>query len=262
MSVETVLRMEPPTRSVNLDRPICDLHRRADGSMILKARGTLGAYPERMTDRLIWWAQHAATRPLFAAREADGAWRTISYGEALQQARKIGTALLDRNLSAERPVVILSGNDLDHAMLALGCMYAGIPYAPISPAYSLVSTDFDKLKQIFALLTPGTGVHDRRPRLRDARSRRRCPATSRSCVSRHPTARPAGSRFLRSCRTRADLRRRRRARASRRPTPSSNSCSPPARPANPRPSSTPTACGARTRRCCAPASRSCRTSRR
>jgi feruloyl-CoA synthase len=73
----------------------------------------------------------------------------------LQHARRIGEALLGRNLSAERPVAILSGNDLDHAMLALGCMYAGIPYAPISPAYSLISTDFAKLKHIAGLLTPG-----------------------------------------------------------------------------------------------------------
>ena len=68
---------------------------------------------------------------------------------------RIGQALLGRNLSAERPVAILSGNDLDHAMLALGCMYAGVPYAPISPAYSLISSDFAKLKHITGLLTPG-----------------------------------------------------------------------------------------------------------
>jgi feruloyl-CoA synthase len=92
---------------------------------------------------------------LFAARGKDGGWQSISYREALETARNIAQALIGRGLSAERPVAILSGNDLDHAMLALGCMYAGVPYAPISPAYSLVASDFTKLKSIMALLTPG-----------------------------------------------------------------------------------------------------------
>ena len=69
--------------------------------------------------------------------------------------RRIGTALLGRDLSAERPVVILSGNDIEHALIGLAAMYVGIPYAPISPAYALISTDFGKLKHIFELLTPG-----------------------------------------------------------------------------------------------------------
>ena len=75
-----------------------------------------------MTDKLIEWARRDPERTLFAARTQDGGWRRIGYGEALRQARAIGQALLARNLSAERPVVILSGNDLDHAMLAFGCL--------------------------------------------------------------------------------------------------------------------------------------------
>jgi feruloyl-CoA synthase len=70
-------------------------------------------------------------------------------------ARRIGQALLDRGLSAERPLVILSGNDLEHFQLALGAMYAGIPYAPLSPAYSLVATDPAKLRDLIEQLTPG-----------------------------------------------------------------------------------------------------------
>jgi feruloyl-CoA synthase len=63
--------------------------------------------------------------------------------------------LLERNLSAERPIAILSGNDLEHALLGLAANYVGIPYAPISPAYSLISADFGKLRHIINLLTPG-----------------------------------------------------------------------------------------------------------
>src|SRR6185436_18739763 len=80
---------------------------------------------------------------------------TLSYLQAFEKSRSVGEALLAKGLSAERPLVVLSGNDLEHALLHLGAMYAGIPYAPISPAYSLLSTDFAKLRSIFELLTPG-----------------------------------------------------------------------------------------------------------
>ncbi|MBX9840373.1 MAG: feruloyl-CoA synthase [Xanthobacteraceae bacterium] len=149
------LAVDPPTRAVRLGRPQYDLDRRADGSVLLRARETLGPYPARMTDKLVEGAGRHPDRTLFAARGGDGAWVSITYGEALQTARSIGEALLRRGLSAERPVAILSGNDLDHAMLAFGCMFAGVPYAPVSPAYSLISADFAKLRHIAGLLTPG-----------------------------------------------------------------------------------------------------------
>ena len=86
---------------------------------------------------------------------ADGEWVGITYAQMLERVRSIGQALLDRKLSDERPVAILSGNDLEHLQVALGAMWAGIPYAPISTAYSLVSGDFGKLRHTFGLLTPG-----------------------------------------------------------------------------------------------------------
>jgi len=92
---------------------------------------------------------------LFAQRDAAGGWRTLKYGEALEKARTIGQFLLARNLSAERPLVVLSGNDIEHALLHLGALYVGVPYAPVSPAYSLLSADFAKLRAIRNLLTPG-----------------------------------------------------------------------------------------------------------
>ncbi|OGB95304.1 MAG: feruloyl-CoA synthase, partial [candidate division NC10 bacterium RIFCSPLOWO2_02_FULL_66_22] len=88
-------------------------------------------------------------------REAAGAWRTLSYVETFAQVCALGQALLDRGLSAERPVAILSENDIEHALLALACMHVGIPYVPVSPAYSLISADFGKLRQAIRLLTPG-----------------------------------------------------------------------------------------------------------
>ena len=113
-----------------------------------------------MTDRLLHWAQHRPHTPWLAQRTRlpDGSlgdWRYLHYADALAQARSLAQALLARPLSAERPVAILSDNSIEHAVLALGCMLAGVPYAPISPAYALQGTDFAKLRQVLGTLTPG-----------------------------------------------------------------------------------------------------------
>jgi feruloyl-CoA synthase len=121
----------------------------------LHASEALGEHPQRMTQRLASGAQQHPERWLAARRGSDGQWIGLSYARALQSARAIGQALLARNLSAERPVAILSGNDLEHLQLALGAMWAGIPYAAISPAYALASGDYGKLRHTIDLLTPG-----------------------------------------------------------------------------------------------------------
>ena len=127
----------------------------ADGSLTISSPEALGDYPARLTDRLAHWAELCPERTLAAKRDESGAWRHLSYREALAQARAIAEALINRRLSAERPVMVLSGNDLEHLALMLGAMWAGVPYAPVSPAYSLISEDFAKLKHIFVTLTPG-----------------------------------------------------------------------------------------------------------
>jgi feruloyl-CoA synthase len=144
-----------PFRDVKLGSREVIVERNAEGIVYVRAAQPLGPYPDRMTDRLDYWAEHAPDRTYVAKRVNGGDWRRITYREARTIARNIGQALAERNLSAERPIAIVSGNDLEHAMLALGAMYAGVPYAPLSPAYSLVSTDYGKLKHIFGLLTPG-----------------------------------------------------------------------------------------------------------
>ncbi len=132
----------------------------APGTQYLQAEQPLTAYPERISDRLQHWAQTAPDRSFMARREklADGStgdWRHVTYAQAWAGARSIAQALIDRGLNAERPVVILSENDLEHATLALGCLVAGVPYVPTSPPYSLVSQDFDKLKHVMRTVTPG-----------------------------------------------------------------------------------------------------------
>jgi feruloyl-CoA synthase len=132
----------------------------ASGVRYLRGEPELLPYAPTMGERLVHWARTAPDRTLFARRErhADGSagdWQHLSFAQALDGARRIGQALIDRGLNAERPVVMLSENDLDHALLTLACLYVGVPYCSTSPAYSTVSTDHGKLKHVMATLTPG-----------------------------------------------------------------------------------------------------------
>jgi feruloyl-CoA synthase len=131
------------------------LDRMPDGSILIRSPHKLAPYPDKLTERLVHWAQAAPDRAFMAQRDVSGNWRKITYAQTLDLVRRIGTALLMRNPSPERPIVILSGNDIEHAQLGLAANYIGIPYAPISPPYSLLSNDFARLKHIFELLTPG-----------------------------------------------------------------------------------------------------------
>ena len=131
------------------------LDRKADGTIYVRSKMQLGEYPQRMTDRLDHWAAQKPDETFIAQRTKEGPWRRLTYAQAAKWGRQIGQALLNRGLSTKRPIAILSGNDLEHALLAFGAMYAGIPYSPISTAYSLISSDFGKLRHIFKVLTPG-----------------------------------------------------------------------------------------------------------
>ena len=142
-------------RAVRLGPTDIRVDRRADGTVLLRSPHALGRYPRKITERLELWADKASERVFLAQRDAAGGWRTLTYGEARRRARRVGQFLLQQKLSAERPLAVLSGNDIEHALWHLGAMYVGLPYAPISPAYSLQSTDFGKLKYIFDLMTPG-----------------------------------------------------------------------------------------------------------
>ncbi|HEY2977428.1 MAG TPA: AMP-binding protein, partial [Burkholderiaceae bacterium] len=130
--------------------------RRSDGVTLVTSTEALKDYPARLTDRLLHWAEAAPDRTLVARRErGSGPWQRVSYRQALGAARSIAQALIDRRVSVERPVAILSENSIEHLLLSLGCMLAGVPFAPVSPAYSLMSQDFGKLKHILQCLTPG-----------------------------------------------------------------------------------------------------------
>jgi feruloyl-CoA synthase len=128
---------------------------RADGSLLVTSTEALGDYPATLTERLAHWAAVAPERSFVARRDAAGAWQHITYAQMLQRAQAIGQALVDRGLSAQRPVAILSDNDLEHLSLAMGAQWAGVPYVPVSSAYSLVAQDYAKLRHILDTVTPG-----------------------------------------------------------------------------------------------------------
>ena len=113
------------------------LVRRADGAFIVKSAEPLPAYVRRLGDCLHDWAQKTPDRVFLAERAANRGWRTLTYAEALDRVTRIAAHLLTFDLSPERPIAILSGADIDHALIGLAAMEIGVPYCPISPPYSL-----------------------------------------------------------------------------------------------------------------------------
>ena len=144
-----------PLRPISFGDSAVAVDQRADGTIYLRPKRALTDYPARLTDSLHHWAKVAPDRVFMAERDAGGGWRTIGYGELLTLSRHIASALLARGLSAERPLLILSGNSIDHALVSFGALYAGVPFCPVSPAYSLISKDYGKLSYLMKLLTPG-----------------------------------------------------------------------------------------------------------
>jgi feruloyl-CoA synthase len=130
--------------------------RRVDGSILLKSATPLQPGARCVGDWLEHWARQTPDRIFLGERSrVDAPWTTLTYKDALRQVRSVAAWILAQGLSAERPLVILSDNSIDHALFALAAMHVGVPSAAISPAYSLVSKDFDKLKSMIGLLGPG-----------------------------------------------------------------------------------------------------------
>jgi feruloyl-CoA synthase len=147
--------MNVPAASWTPDPFATQFDRRDDGSLILRPLGELPAMPPRFSDHLAHWAQSAPQRVLVARRDASGQWREVTYAQMLERVQRLAGGLLKRGLSAERPLVILSGNSIEHLTLALAAIWAGIPYCPVSPAYSLVAGELERLRYVLDLLTPG-----------------------------------------------------------------------------------------------------------
>lgn len=139
---------------VKLWSPILAWEERSNGEILVWREDPLGAYPDKINERLVHWATIAPDRVWMADRVGRGPWREVTYRQALDQVRRIGQFLLDKGLSAERPLLILSENSIEHALMALGAQHVGIPSAAIAPAYA-TSSDFGKLIGIRDQITPG-----------------------------------------------------------------------------------------------------------
>ncbi len=126
-----------------------------DGALLVSSAEDLGGYPVTVLHGLRQWAAAGPDHPLVAERAPDGTWRTVSYGAAADAADAIGQALRALGLGQARPLLLLSGNGVNHLLMTLGALTAGIPVAPVSVAYSLQSTDHARIKAIAALITPG-----------------------------------------------------------------------------------------------------------
>ncbi len=146
---------KPPYKPLSLARPDIESRALPGGGLVLRARQELAPYPRSIGELLAGWAERAPARTLFAERAPGGSWRKVSYGEALAAVERIAAALLERGLDGERPVMILSDNGIDFALLSLAAMQVGIPVVPVSPAYSLMSRDHGQLKYIVELVRPG-----------------------------------------------------------------------------------------------------------
>ncbi|HEY2523130.1 MAG TPA: feruloyl-CoA synthase [Streptosporangiaceae bacterium] len=145
----------PPRITVTAAGPDAD-----HGSLLLRSAEPLGRYPRTVLDSARAWARADPGRVLVAERASSGEWRIRRYGGAMAAADSIGQALLDRGLGPDRPLLILSGNSVDHLLMTLGAMSAGIPVAPVSAAYSLQSHDHTRVRQIAALTDPGAVFAD------------------------------------------------------------------------------------------------------
>ncbi|HEY0133128.1 MAG TPA: feruloyl-CoA synthase [Nannocystis sp.] len=142
------------TASLELAPAEVEVTYHADGSMVLRSPHPLGPYPATLGDRLRFWAETTPHRPFLGERAGAG-WRVVTHGEAHATARRLGAALLARGLGPRRPLVILSDNSVDNALLQLAAMQVGIPAVPVSPAYSLMSQDLANLGHVVERVRPG-----------------------------------------------------------------------------------------------------------
>ncbi|MEE4668320.1 feruloyl-CoA synthase [Pseudomonas alliivorans] len=149
------IEINPPRyRQVSIGHPAVEV-REEQGILHMRSLEPLAELPRRLLDRLVHWANVRPQQTFLAARDSLGGWRTVSYAEMLDSVRAIAQSLLNYGLSAEKPLALLSGNDIEHLQIALGAMYAGIPYCPVSPAYSVLSQDHAKLRHVCEVLQPG-----------------------------------------------------------------------------------------------------------
>src|SRR4051794_6768251 len=144
-----------PVKPLTLAPVDVEAHPLPGGGLLMRSRQELRPYPRCLGELLRHWAGAAPDRTFLAERGGDGGWRRVSYAGALEAVERIASALLERDLSPDRPVALLSDNGVDHGLLQLAAMQVGAPAVPVSPAYSLLAEDHAQLRYVLELTRPG-----------------------------------------------------------------------------------------------------------
>lgn len=148
--------MQVPFKPIDFLSRDVRVDRRNDGTIVMQSNHRLKPYARHVPELLAKWAAEAPDRLWLAQRRGpDREWLKLTYGEAKKQVDAVTQALLDRGFGPDRPVMILSSNSIEFALLTLAAMQARAPVAPVSPAYSVMSQDHAKLKYVFDLVKPG-----------------------------------------------------------------------------------------------------------
>jgi feruloyl-CoA synthase len=155
MTQANLAQANPATRSIALGPYGATIQRRADGAIILDSATPLLDYIPTYNSILPHWARERPDQVFLAWRGKDGQWESLTFRQMLDKVLPLAQYLLGQNLSAERPLMILSGNSAENAMLALAAIHAGVTYVPLSPAYSLLSPSAERVIHAVNLLTPG-----------------------------------------------------------------------------------------------------------
>ena len=145
---------EISTRPVHVAALRATVDHGAHSVVYVRSTEPLGEYPARVTDRLEFWAKKAPDRIFLAQRAPDGQWQTTTYATAWKRVQDLAAGLLRLGLSQTHPLIILSGNSIEHGLVALAAMHVGVPYAPIAPAYSLEVREFTALHHVWQNLRP------------------------------------------------------------------------------------------------------------
>jgi feruloyl-CoA synthase len=126
---------------------------RPDGTILLRSTYPLSPVADRTGDWLHQWAQEAPERVFLAERSGAG-WREERYAGVLEMVRAVGAALLARGMGADTPILIMSGNGVDHGILALAAQYVGVPVVPVAEQYSLIHGAHGRLREAINLIKP------------------------------------------------------------------------------------------------------------
>jgi feruloyl-CoA synthase len=149
----------PPFKPLPQKVPDIAVERKPDGTVYIRSRHPLGQMPRSIAHLFEEKAAAHPDRNFIGQRQMlpdgkTGDWKYITYGEANARANAVAQALLNRGLGPDAPLMVLSGNSIPHAVMMLGAMKARVPIAPVSVAYSLMSSDHSKLKHVFEITRP------------------------------------------------------------------------------------------------------------